>query len=139
MRAVVARVPQNQSIYPHWTIKEIIAHLAGWDDAVIASLKAHATGDVPDTPASRGINHYNAATVTERETLSYQHTFDEWEATREILKQTIRDLPNERLSEPLVYPWGPTGMVIELIQIFADHETEHANEISEILQNAETN
>jgi hypothetical protein len=138
MHAVVARATYHQTIYPPWTIKEVIAHLTGWDDAVIASLKAHTAGDVPGTPANRGINHYNAATVTERESLSYQQTFDEWEATRKILKQTILDLPAEKLSVPLVYPWGPSGTVEKLIRIFADHETEHANEITKILDRAQT-
>jgi hypothetical protein len=124
----------DQSIYPSWTIKEILDHITGWDDAVIASLKAHIADAVPATPASRGINHYNASTVTERENLSYQHTLDEFVATREILKQVIHELPPEKLDEPIVYPRGPTGSFDELIQIFVHHENEHAEEIAQILQ-----
>ena len=132
--SIIQKAELEQSIYPQWTIKEVLDHITGWDDAVIASLKAHLSDDVPGTPASRGINHYNASTVSERESLSYQNTFDEFVATREILKQVIHELPPEKLDEPIVYPWGPTGSFDELIQIFVHHEKEHADEIAQIIE-----
>ena len=63
METALADFDQNHQIYPAWTVKELVAHLVGWYDAVIASLKAHAEGDVPATPANRGIDHYNAQTA----------------------------------------------------------------------------
>src|SRR5512146_287676 len=108
---------ESRELYPTWTIKDLLAHIAGWDDACIASLQAHAQGNVPATPAARGINTYNASTVAEREALSLDQVIKEWEKTRETFKQAIRDLPVEKLSEPFVFPWGPKSILKDMVQI----------------------
>jgi hypothetical protein len=133
MRAVLADVDTQMEVYPHWTIRHVLAHLAGWDDSSIASLRAHAAGDVPATPASRGINVYNAQSVETREALSYEQTVKEWELTHDQLKAVIKEMPPEKLTEPLVFAWGPTGTVAQLVEIFADHEEEHAEEIQNLI------
>ncbi len=127
--AIVASINTDKEIYPGWALKQFLAHLTGWDDATTTSLRAHATGREPGTPAYRGIDFYNAETVSTRETLEYRHVFAEWEVAREQLKATIRALPDDKFNEPLVYPWGPTGSVTRLVQIMIDHEHEHADEI----------
>ena len=120
---------ESKELYPTWTVKELLSHLAGWDDACIASLQAHAQGDVPATPASRGIDLYNESTVAERAALPLEHVIKEWEQTRQVFLQTIRDLPAEKLAETFVFPWGPKGTLESMVTIFAEHEMEHAEEI----------
>lgn len=136
MLEVVAIAEEDQKIYPPWKIKEVIAHITGWDDAVLATLKSHSAGEVPAVPASRGIDLYNAGTVTERETLSYDLILKEWKTTRELVKTAIREMPEEKLLEPMVFPWGPKGRVDQLVAVFAEHEEEHAKEIMNILKAA---
>lgn len=116
-------------VYPTWTIKELLAHVAGWDDACIATLRAHSRGELPATPAASGIDLYNVSTVARRAALPLEQVIQEWESTREVLKQIIRDLPAEKLAEQFVYPWGPTGDLTRMVHIFAEHEAEHAEEI----------
>lgn len=120
---------ESRELYPTWTIKELLAHIAGWDDACIASLQAFSQGNVPATPAARGIDLYNASTVAEREALPLEHVIKEWEKTREIFKQTIRQVPAEKLAERFVFPWGQQGTLEAMVMVFAEHETEHAEEI----------
>lgn len=119
----------RQEVYPTWTIKELLAHLTGWDDACIASLQAHLRGDVPATPAARGLDPYNASTVYEREALSLEQVIAEWDHTRETFKNLIRALPVDKVEEPFVFPWGPKGRLSDMVKIFAEHEIEHAEEI----------
>ncbi len=119
----------SQELYPTWTIKELLAHLAGWDDACIASLQALLHDHLPDTPAARGIDLYNASTIAERAELPLERVIQEWEQTREVFKQAIRDLPPEKLVQPFVFPWGPIDTLDSLVLIFAEHEKEHVEEI----------
>lgn len=132
MRAVLVDIDREVEIYPHWQIKHVLAHIAGWDDAVIASLHAHAAGEDPATPAIRGIDFYNAQTVAEREALSYDLIVKEWELSREQFKSIIREMSPEKLGVPLVFPWGGTGTVAQIVEIFAEHEIEHAEEIQQL-------
>jgi hypothetical protein len=133
MRAVLADVDTQMEIYPHWTIKHVLAHIAGWDDACIASLRAHVAGDEPGAPAARGIDFYNAQSVETREPLGYDHVVKEWELARGQLETVINEMPPEKLKEQLLFPWGPTGTIARLVAIFAEHEEEHAEEIRKLM------
>ncbi len=134
MRAVLPGIDCCMEIYPSWTIKEMLAHLAGWDDATIATLRAFSAGQPTPLLALRGIDAYNAQTVAERADLKYEQTVQEWELVREQLKAILNDLPAERLGDKIVSPWGPITTVARLIAIIADHEEEHAVVVQELKQ-----
>jgi hypothetical protein len=125
----------NKEIYKGWTLKEFLAHMSGWDDAVIESLHAHLEGMPFLIPAARGVNAYNAQTVSTRETLDYDHTRREWERTHELIIQALRDLPEEKFHQALTFPWGETGTVAYLVEIFVEHEEEHAEHLRKWLRN----
>jgi hypothetical protein len=129
MHEVIEKIETQREIYPGWTLKHFLAHLTGWDDALVVSLRHHAAGREPGTPAYRGIDEYNAQTVAEREAFDYNHIFAEWEYTHQQLKTVIREMPSQRFYEVLVYPWSAHGTISRLIKIMADHELEHADEI----------
>jgi len=134
MQAVLVDLDTSMEIYPGWTIKHVLAHIAGWDDVTIAALRAHLADVQPDTPAVRGIDFYNAQSVAEREALSYAQIAREWELAREELKDLINGMSPEKLEKPLLFPWGRSGTVAQIVAIFASHEEEHAAEIEEIKQ-----
>lgn len=136
LKAVLARLDAQTIIYPEWKLKEFMDHIAGWDDAILAALRAHACGDVPAVVAPLGIDHYNAQTITTREALPLERTVGEFEVTRELIKQTLLEMPEERFQQLIVVPWGSQGLVTELIEIFVDHEHEHAAEIEKLLAEA---
>jgi len=133
MYAVVDQIHRQMEIYPGWTIKHILAHITGWDDAMIASLRSHMVGDVPATPAVRGIDYYNAQTVEERSSLDYGRIYREWEVSRKELEKIILEMPAEKFAQPLVLPWGNEGTVSQVVGIFTRHEEAHAAEIQDLL------
>lgn len=123
--------PQTE-IYPGWTAKHLLAHVTGWDEACTASLRAHAVGNEPGTPAVRGIDHYNAESVATREALSLEQVKRECALARQQFEAAIRDLPEEKFDQPLLFPWGRVGTIDFLVQIFVHHEREHAREIESL-------
>ena len=133
MYALLGEMTVEKELYPGWTIKHVLAHITGWDDATSAALRAHAGGDEPGTPASRGIDFYNAQSVATREGLSYARVLQEWELAREQLKKVLETLPPAKFEEPLLFPWGATGSVAQIIEIMAHHEVEHVDEIRGLL------
>jgi len=135
LETVIPRVDKNKQIYPNWTLKQMLDHIAGWDDAIVTSLRAHVDGQVPGTPADRGIDYYNEQTVESRESLDFDRTYREFLASRRLLKQAIQEAPEEKLAMPFVVPWGPTGTISEVIEIFAGHEEEHTADILRWLEN----
>jgi hypothetical protein len=137
LKALVAQAEahREQEIYRGWKLKEFLAHMSGWDDAVIESLRAHKEGLPFVIPAARGINAYNAQTVSTREALDYDRVRREWDRTHELILQALRDLPDEKFHQALTFPWGETGTVSYLVEIFVEHEEEHAAHLREWLKN----
>ncbi|HTX91005.1 MAG TPA: ClbS/DfsB family four-helix bundle protein [Anaerolineales bacterium] len=134
IEALLPKIDPKKEIYPGWTIKDMLAHITGWDDATIDSLRAHVAGRLPATPAERGIDEYNGRTVTSRQDLDYPHILNEWRLTRQVLQTIIEQMPDEKFFEPLVVPWGDKGTVTYLVDTFRDHEDEHARDIREWLK-----
>ena len=129
LRDLETASPEQREVYPTWTIKEFLAHITGWDDACIATLQAVSRGEPGDTPAAGGFDPFNAANVSRRMALSLDEVIQELERTRAVFLQAIRDLPDERAGEAFVSPWGPIIHLPEMVQVFAEHEIEHVEEI----------
>jgi len=132
-----AEAHREKEIYVGWTLREFLAHMSGWDDAVLAALQTHATNQpaLIDANAARGVNIYNAQTVSTREGLNYDHIRREWDRTHELIINALEDLPIEKYHQPLTFPWGEDGTVAYLVEIFVHHEEEHAHHLSEWLKN----
>jgi hypothetical protein len=133
IREIVQLAQGNPTIYQPWRMKEVLDHITGWDDAVIASIKSFLAGEVPATPASRGIDAYNADTVSSREAIPYEVTQREWETSRAELLALLHKMTDEQLHTPFTLPWGAKGTIEDLVEIFTDHEETHAKEIREII------
>ena len=135
LSSLIAEAPRDMQIYPGWQMKEFVSHLSGWDDSTIETLHAHARGEPVGTTVARGINDYNAKTVYTRETLDLDHVLKEWDATRQNLIQALTELPDEKYHVPLSFPWGEFGTVAYFIEIFVDHDEEHAEHLTQWMRN----
>ena len=136
MVAHLEEIDKNRKIYPLWTIREMLAHLSGWDDAVIAFIQSLMAGKIPATPAARGLDAYNAETVATREGLDYDHIYREYIQTRKVLLQLLQEVPDDKVNEQYILPWGARGTLVDIINIFGPHEEEHAEDVEKlILQN----
>src|SRR5215204_3037650 len=72
-------VDVEREVYRGWTIKEVLAHLAGWDEATTASLSSFIQGGKPGIVAVSGVDAFNAESITKRKKLSLEDTFHDWE------------------------------------------------------------
>jgi DinB superfamily len=133
MRDILKFAQGNPTIYEPWRMKEVLDHITGWDDAVIASIKSFLAHEIPAIPASRGIDAYNADTVSSREAIPYEVTQREWEASRTELLALLRKMTDDQLRISFVLPWGAYGSIEDLVEIFTEHEETHAKEIREII------
>ena len=134
MMAQLDEIDRNRKVYPLWTIREIIAHLSGWDDSAIGFLNALLKGELPPTPAMRGTTVYNDETVSTREGLNYDQILREYMSTRSNLLSLIRKTPDEILTKKSILPWGEEGSFVDLANIFTQHEIEHAEDVKKLIE-----
>ncbi len=133
MHAVVALVDPKREISPGWTIKQVLAHIAGWDEVVNASLRAHLGCSELGSYAISGIDTYNDEAVAARERLSLDEVIADWNLARRELIALVREIPEGRWDEPHLYAWGERGTVSSELEIFIQHEREHASEIRALM------
>jgi hypothetical protein len=126
---ILPTIDPEKEIYPGWTIKDMLAHMTGWDDATIDSLKAHVVDRPPSVPAIRSLDEYNSGTVTSRHDLNYDQVVKEWRLTRQVLRTLIEQMPLDKFFEPVVVPWGEKNTVTFLVEMFRGHEEEHVRDI----------
>ena len=135
LTTLVDQAPTDKQIYPNWTIKQYIDHISGWDDAMVEALKAHAKNEPVPQSAARGIDAYNAQTVSTRETLDLAHSRREFIAGHERVMEALRNLPDEKFGQPLIFPWGESGTIKDFINIFVGHDKEHTDHLAAWLKN----
>jgi hypothetical protein len=134
LEELLGKVNKVDEIYPGWTIKDLLAHIAGWDEVVLNALIAHASGEMPVVTAKNGLNQFNLESVQKRKEFSYEKVIAEFEGLRQKVLETILTMPGNKLSEPFISPWGQKLTISDLVDIFSEHELEHAEDIHRWLE-----
>ena len=133
MQRAVSAVDRQQEICPGWTVKEVLAHISGWDAVGLSTVRAHMAGEQPPPLQARGIDAYNAYLVAGCETLTYEEVVEDWERARRQFEQALREASPEMLTDQVQFPWGDTGTIAWYVGILVEHEQEHANEIMAVV------
>jgi len=131
MRSVLEVVDPGWEVYPGWRMRENIAHITGWEEVTIKSLRAYLDGGEPYLLPVQGIDAHNADLVAVRQAMTLEDVLREWEETRGLLKSTLAELPESDLEKWITFPWGEQGTIKEMLDIIAGHEQEHARELGE--------
>jgi hypothetical protein len=132
LRSALEAIDPEMDICPGWTGKQMLAHIAGWDQVTIPSLRAHARGIEPGATATGDFDLVNAQFIAGYQALSYSQMASEFERVRDELKTALEQMPEERLGEPFLFPWGERGTVADLVAILAGHDGEHAQELQSL-------
>lgn len=133
MQRALSRVDKHREICPGWTVKEVLAHISGWDAVGTSTVRAHMAGEKPPLLEARGIDAYNAYVVAGSETLTYEEVVQQWKLARRQFVNALAETPPEQLRDRVQFPWGETGNIARLVSILVEHEREHATEILEML------
>jgi len=135
LEAALDRLGDQTQVYAPWRVKELLDHLAGWDEAVLTAFRSHAAGEVPALTAPDGIDVYNSRSVAARLALPLEQSRQEFLDNRQTLKALVLALPEDKFQQPMRLPWGQTGTVSQVVEIFIEHEHEHAHDLEKLLAN----
>lgn len=131
LNSAIETFGQQSEVYPEWTLKELMAHIAGWDAAVVETLKSFLAGDEFGTPADGGIDAYNAVSVEVRKDRSLADITKEYSDLRMELMGLLDGLTEEQYDTVITVPWGQEGTIRQMMSVFVHHEHEHAQELRE--------
>lgn len=133
LHAAVERAGKAE-IYPGWTVKEVAAHIAGWDAVSLPVLAALALNGDPGPAAAPDHDAYNAAFVEPRRAESLEDVLNEAQSLRAQVRSLAAALPPAAWRQPFELPWGGRGNAQEMLQGLAAHEDWHARDAILILR-----
>jgi hypothetical protein len=133
MNRALTFIDKGLEIYPEWTIREILIHIAGWDEVGTSTLRAHIAGEPPAPIEIQDIDTYNSYLVSSHEALTLEEVIRYWRRARREMVDALEQMPPEKFQERARFPWGETGTITRLVSILDEHEREHAAEILEML------
>ena len=122
----------QKGVAGEWSIKNVLAHLVAWENAVTDFLPARiATGARPAIFAVIGDDEdgWNAQQVALREHLTPQQQLDEFEQSRQALLQLLRNLGDETLNRQCPWPEYKGTVAEYILDSIGEHENEHREAI----------
>ncbi len=127
LMAALQGLPEDKMTAPmlgEWSVKDILIHIAAWDEVAVQDLRRVARGRVPTVAAIRGqedIDRWNGFLVAARRPFPMAQVLAELEENRASLRQVLAQLPDALFGE------GQLGRTF--CEIPARHEREHAQQI----------
>lgn len=116
-----------------WTVKDVLAHIAAWDEELVRVLQAFSMQAEPVYSYTISDRHdfaaWNEEQVAQRRARPLSEILAEFEHARRDLIQVIEGLTDPVLSRKKITSWGKMATGFELIAIQADHDREHAAQI----------
>ena len=115
---------------PGWSYRDVLAHIASNDLRVHARLRA-LLGE-PDEAELRAVNDidgWNQQAVDRRRSRSVRRLVDEMTAARHETFRLLSHVRPDQLSAPITMSDGSTRNVLEYIDMFTEHESEHAGRL----------
>ncbi len=115
---------------PDWTYKDVLAHVASNDLRIQIRLRAVlGQRDEAELEALRDWDGWNRRAVEARRGRSVPELVDELTASRHETLRLLSRVRPERLSAPITMSDGSTCNVLEYIDGFTEHESEHAGQL----------
>ncbi len=134
LEILLPKITPGKEIYPGWDIKDLLAHIAGWDKAILTTLQAHIADKDQVITVREGINKFNSQSVAERKGFEYSKILEEFRELRSLILEIITGMPGGKISQSFISPWGQKVTVKDLVKIFSEHENEHAEDVHQWLE-----
>ncbi len=109
-----------------WSVKEIVAHLIGWQIGWAHALELMARGERPAVPGYEDDDSYNARSVAARSGRSWEELMGELRSTREQHEAAVRGLRGSFDLERIV-----PGRTAHNLANAGGHDREHLEAILE--------
>jgi hypothetical protein len=124
------RLSDEQMLAPgvvgDWSVKDLLAHLADWEQRFLGWYEAGLRGEVPETPAPglrwSELDVLNQQIYERHRDRSLSDVRNEFHASYQQITETVRQMPEEAMFEPRRYEWlGESNLVTYILANTANH------------------
>jgi hypothetical protein len=137
LEGLLPQIDLRKEIYPGWTIRDLLAHVTGWDIATIDAIRAFLNGTPTFSSGIHDLDEYNALSISARTGLDDGQIISEWRLTRQELRSIVEQFPEASFDDPIPVPWGGKSTVTDLMKLFCDHVDYHSRDVITWLEHPE--
>ena len=120
----------NSEVVPGFTLKDMLAHIAAWDQEVLSALDAHINGEDTYYNTLVDVEVWNQTTRDQKRRLPLIQTRMHFNMVRGEIGSLLAAAPPETADDLIEYPWRDYGTVRRLVEQFCiTHDLEHAEDI----------
>lgn len=114
-----------------WTIKDVLGHIASWEEICLEPLRRYADGDPFKAEVIKDYLILNEELAARKQDIPLDVILDELDAIRQKLVATASKLSAEQLEQRVLFPWGDEGAVAEMLDELYQHELEHVHAVQQ--------
>jgi hypothetical protein len=119
---------------PQWNVKDVLAHLAGAERAMLRTAQASARGDDPQLPDGYDNDVFNARQVAKRKDQSVAQILDELKGIHKDMSAFLDNITQEQMTRMGEHPLEGEIPLKDLLVVIYTHEVTHCNEIQNALR-----
>lgn len=130
--AVVNNYPQAQRemvIFDKWSLKDVLAHLAGWDEIAISAINTLIKGQTSEWGLS--VDAQNKESVQLRQTKIWPEVYTEFVTKSQELIETYSKLSDDLWDQPLYC--GKKFSPLKFLKTDIRHYSEHLDKVKRLL------
>jgi hypothetical protein len=106
LNALTAEQFTIPGVEPGWTAKDLLAHIAVWEERMVAWITAAQNGEIPDLPmGDAAVDALNAATWERDKDISLDEAWRRFHAAHPAAVRIAEQTPDDVLFDPAHYPW----------------------------------
>lgn len=132
--SLVVQVDPSAECYTGWNVRDVVAHLVGWDEVALTIAKDLAGISHAHIGKIDSIDTYNAQSTKKREHLELKICVEEYVSTRRELLGTIAQLDPTKFHKVVNLPWGGEGTLLEVLDTWVEHEEQHRADLMACLK-----
>ncbi len=117
------RLYEQPIIGDQWSVKDIVAHLTGWDHEATERFWRFLAGPTEDI--TYNVDEFNARSVAARQHFSYNQAIKEWSSVHKGLEEAIAAVQPEDLEHE--------GRFVEWLQAISRHYEEHTAQLKSMV------
>jgi hypothetical protein len=118
----------EEPVFEDQTVKDLLAHIAAWDQVHVQRLRRVLAGEV-QLIESLEPDEQNEMVLLERRDWSLHQAIDAFTNSRRDYLALLEQLPDDVFRQPLTLPWGGTATVEMWAQWRVDHDRDHTADL----------
>jgi uncharacterized damage-inducible protein DinB/predicted RNase H-like HicB family nuclease len=119
----------SRPVCGHWTLKDVLGHVADWEWIGVEGLRQMAAGRPPQVEHVADLDAWNQAHYEARREQPWEDIWADLHAARTALLETLERISQADLARSFALPWGPEGTAYQWVSVYISHDREHVRDL----------